>query len=55
MNEQLSESEYRARLKEIDLGKRSVVDGWTKKFDELLLTEAVWPENFNIGTTDSTG
>ncbi|MBI2485267.1 hypothetical protein HYW18_03940 [Candidatus Uhrbacteria bacterium] len=55
MNEQLSEGEYRARIAAIDLGKRSIVDEWSKRFDELLLTHAFWPENFNVGGTDATG
>ncbi|MFH1405432.1 MAG: hypothetical protein ABIH21_05075 [Patescibacteria group bacterium] len=55
MNEQLSQTEYEERLKEVDLGVRSVVEKWTKEFDDLLHKEGIWPENFNEKTEDSTG
>jgi hypothetical protein len=45
-NEQLAESEWRERRASVDLGKRSVVQGYLKKFDELI-NNSVWPENFN--------
>jgi len=54
-NKQLTREEYRAKLAEIDLGKRSETEFYQKKFDELLLSEGVWPENFNVSTEDSSG
>ncbi|MFA6131631.1 MAG: hypothetical protein WC702_00990 [Patescibacteria group bacterium] len=54
-NKQLTKEGYEARLAEIDLGKRSVVEKWQKKFNELLLNEGIWPENFNVSTEQSSG
>lgn len=54
-NEQLGREEYQKRVSEIDLGKRSVVKDWQRRFDALLKNETVWPENFNEGCADSTG
>ncbi|MDA1038427.1 MAG: hypothetical protein O2877_01935 [bacterium] len=54
-NEQLSKDEYEARLKEVDLGKRSEWQKWEKKFVEFMEEEGVWPENFNEKTENCTG
>ncbi|HBR80902.1 MAG: hypothetical protein UX09_C0015G0004 [Candidatus Uhrbacteria bacterium GW2011_GWE2_45_35] len=54
-NEQLTKDEYETRLSKIDLGQRSVVEAWQKKFDELLVKEGIWPENFNVSTEQSSG
>ncbi|MFH1315041.1 MAG: hypothetical protein ABIH67_01460 [Candidatus Uhrbacteria bacterium] len=45
--EQLSESEYRARMKEIDLSCRKSLDGYKLHFQKMV-AEAIWPENFNV-------
>ncbi len=54
-NEQLTKKEYQNRMAEIDLGKRSVVEIWSEKFEQLLLKKTVWPENFNVSTEQSSG
>jgi len=46
-NEQLTEEEYNKRRGAIDLGRRSVVEDWKKKFYELLSKDIVWPQNMN--------
>ena len=54
-NEQLSEDEYKKRISEIDLGKRSVVEQYSERFEDLIKKEAIWPTAFNEKTTNSTG
>ncbi|MFH1252872.1 MAG: hypothetical protein V1664_00875 [Candidatus Uhrbacteria bacterium] len=54
-NEQLTKDEYEKRLAAIDLGKRSEAEFWQKKFDDLLLSQGIWPENFNVNTEQSSG
>lgn len=54
-NEQLTKEEYEQRVSQIDLGKRSVVKEYFEKWDNLLMNDTVWPENFNERTTDCTG
>ena len=54
-NEQLSKDAYEKRMEEIDLGKRSVVETYSQKFDELLGGDTVWPEGFIEKCGDSTG
>jgi hypothetical protein len=55
MNEQLSKEEYERRVASIDLGRRSVLEEWQRTFDDLLLSQGVFPENFNVNCQDSTG
>ncbi|HLD17932.1 MAG TPA: hypothetical protein VJB99_02540 [Patescibacteria group bacterium] len=54
-NEQLSKEEWEARRKEVDFGKRSVLEKWKKAFEGLMKTHAVWPENFNEKAQESVG
>ncbi len=54
-NEQLSEDEWHDKVSKIDLGKRSVLEEYTKKFHDLMREQAVWPENFSERTENSTG
>lgn len=53
-NEQLSETEWRARLAAVDLSKRSVLEEYKRKFHDMVAT-SVWPENFNERTENCTG
>lgn len=53
-NEQLSEEEWKKRVTEIDLGSFKVLQEQKEKFLQMI-KEALWPENFNIQTTNSTG
>ncbi|MDA1038210.1 MAG: hypothetical protein O2877_00800, partial [bacterium] len=55
MNEQLTKSEYEAKVAEIDLGKRSEVEKWMKVFDNMCNSEMMWPENFNYQVENSPG
>lgn len=54
-NEQLTKEEYEAKMAEIDLGKRSEVDKWMKRFDEMCENEMFWPESFNFNCENSSG
>ncbi|HBD05433.1 TPA: hypothetical protein DCZ32_03165 [Candidatus Uhrbacteria bacterium] len=54
-NEQLSETEWRQKRELVDFGKRSELYNWRKKFDQLLFDSGIWPENFNTGSSDSSG
>src|SRR3989338_2447864 len=54
-NEQLSKEEWEHRRKEVDLRSYKVCQEWIKKFHVLIENEARWPENFNVGSQDSTG
>ena len=54
-NEQLSKAEWEKRRATVDLGRRDILEAWQKKFDDLVLHEAVWPENFNTNTNQSSG
>lgn len=53
-NEQLSKEEWEKRVSEVDLGSRAVEEEYMAKFNQLI-SEAVWPENFNDNVTDSDG
>lgn len=53
-NEQLTEEEWKKRRSKVDLGSRSVTNQYLEKFNELV-RNAIWPENFNINSDDSTG
>jgi len=53
-NEQLSKEEWEKRVSEVDLGSYIMLEKTREKF-YAMIREAVWPENFNIQTTDSTG
>lgn len=54
-NEQLSESEYNARIKQIDLSdRRQVKKGWNK-FINLISEKGVWPSEHGLGNTESNG
>ncbi len=53
-NEQLSKNEWEKRRADTDLGSFAVqVD--LKKWYHDMVKESVWPENFNVGTTNSIG
>lgn len=54
-NQQLTEGEYRERMKGIDLGKRSVFEEFEQKFYQLMHDEGYWPENFDEKTAGCTG
>jgi len=54
-NEQLDQKEYEQRRASVDLGCRSEQEKYLKKFEELLLSDILWPENFNIGGQNSSG
>lgn len=41
-NEQLSKEEYRKRVEGIDLGKRSVVEEYSRKFDEFIREKGIY-------------
>ena len=53
-NEQLTENEWRERVAQIDLSKRSVFEEYSQRFQELV-KDSVWPENFNEKAEGSTG
>ena len=54
-NRQLSEGEYRAKVAAIHLTKRSVLEEYERRFREMIVREAVWPENFNDRAEASSG
>lgn len=54
-NEQLSEDEWKKRRAEVDLSCYSTFEEYKSKFLELVKEQGIWPENFNIGSEDSTG
>jgi hypothetical protein len=54
-NEQLTKDEYETRLSKIDLGKRSELEAWKKKFEALMLTQTIQPESFNVSSEQSQG
>ena len=54
-NQQLSEEDYRARMATIDLRCRSTVDALKAEFYTMMRTQAIWSENFNEKTENSTG
>ncbi|MFH1253724.1 MAG: hypothetical protein V1664_05370 [Candidatus Uhrbacteria bacterium] len=53
-NQQLSKEEYQERLLKIDLSSQKVLEENQTKFQSLM-EMAVWPENFNVGSSESTG
>lgn len=54
-NEQLTEEEYTKRRAAIDLGRRSVVEEWKKKFYDFLSKDIVWPQNMNFNAEGCEG
>lgn len=54
-NEQLTKGEYEAKMAEIDLGSRSELEKWTKRYDEMCENEMMWPEGFNYRLENSNG
>ncbi len=54
-NEQLAKDEWEKRRAEVDLGSRAEVEKCYQLFEQTLLEDTVWPENFNEGSEDSTG
>ena len=54
-NEQLSKEEWERRFAEIDLRSREALDEIQQHFSELMQTQTVWPENFNVNAVDSSG
>ncbi|HBL39819.1 TPA: hypothetical protein DDZ10_04090 [Candidatus Uhrbacteria bacterium] len=54
-NEQLTEDEYKVRMKDVDLGKRSEWQKWERKFLELMERDGAWPENFSEKIANCTG
>ncbi|MBI2485217.1 hypothetical protein HYW18_03670 [Candidatus Uhrbacteria bacterium] len=54
-NEQLSKETYEQKMKEVDLTSWKVFQSWMQRYLEMLRTEAVWPENFNVGCEASSG
>ncbi|MFH1253542.1 MAG: hypothetical protein V1664_04405 [Candidatus Uhrbacteria bacterium] len=54
-NQQLTKEDWEKTVGTIDLGKRSIFLEYKNKFQQLLKTEAVWPENFNENTVNATG
>ncbi|MBI2485216.1 hypothetical protein HYW18_03665 [Candidatus Uhrbacteria bacterium] len=54
-NEQLSKEEWEKRRVSVDLSSRRVLEEQFAKFENLLQTETIWPENFNEKAIDSTG
>jgi hypothetical protein len=53
-NEQLTETEWKKRRLEIDLSCQSILSEYQEKF-KILVSQAVWPENFNVGSPDCNG
>jgi hypothetical protein len=53
-DEQLTKDEWEKRVSEIDLGDRQVLNQMVARFDKMI-NDAVWPENFNVGSEDSVG
>ncbi len=54
-NQQLSEVEWKEKMSAINLGSFSVFDALYREFKNQIGTHAVWPENFNERTENSTG
>src|SRR3989339_145511 len=54
-NEPLTEEDYKKRRSAIDLGRRSVVETWKKKFHTFLSEDVVWPQNMNWNTEGCEG
>lgn len=53
-NEQLTKQEWEEKVQAIDLSSYKVRQEYERRFKELM-KEAVWPENFNVHSDDSTG
>ncbi|HLD17940.1 MAG TPA: hypothetical protein VJB99_02580 [Patescibacteria group bacterium] len=54
-HEQLSKEEWERRRARADLRSFAVFREWVGRFRDFIEKEAVWPENFNVGSEDSTG
>lgn len=54
-NEQLSKEEYERRLAGVDLLSFKIREEYRKRFADFVQTQAVWPENSNLNTQNSTG
>ena len=54
-NEQLSQQEWEKRRKEVNLLSYQVRKEYEQRFTGFLKEQAIWPENVNINTENSTG
>ncbi|HBR80908.1 MAG: hypothetical protein UX09_C0015G0010 [Candidatus Uhrbacteria bacterium GW2011_GWE2_45_35] len=54
-NQQLSEAEYREKIKDIDLSQAEVFEKYKADFFCLWREQGIWPENFNINSPESSG
>lgn len=54
-NKQLTKDEYAERIRGIDLKRRSDVEAYTEKFDQMLANDVIWPQNNNFKSQESDG
>lgn len=54
-NEQLTKEEWEKRRAEVDLGSYETLKACEEQYLQMMALEAVWPENFNHQTDDSSG
>lgn len=54
-NQQLSKEDWERRMSEVDLSYRSKLEGYQKRFHELMVNDTVFPENFNEKCTNVVG
>ncbi|PJA47165.1 hypothetical protein CO172_02920 [Candidatus Uhrbacteria bacterium CG_4_9_14_3_um_filter_36_7] len=54
-NEQLSKEEWEKRRADIDLRSYKIFENWLNYFHSFIEQKAIWPENFNVKSEDSTG
>lgn len=55
MNKQLTKEEYEKKMVAIDLSCTSTFEEYREKFHDLLRSEAVWPEHFNVNSPGCSG
>ncbi|MFH1404949.1 MAG: hypothetical protein ABIH21_02510 [Patescibacteria group bacterium] len=54
-NEQLSQAEYEARIKDVDFSRQSEMTKWVERFYDLVENKTVWPENLSARIENTTG
>ncbi len=54
-NQQYTKEEYHKKISEIDFGSRKMISGFRKEFENILQSQAVHRENFNIKSVESSG
>ena len=55
LNEQLTEAEYKTRMKQVDLSSTEQFEYWKSEFHRVVSEQTIWPENFSVNVQNCVG